>query len=244
VPQVPYCWVIAPAWIIGLDALSFAALAVQAGRVVAPAPQEPTTSTAQARLGDVMTLLRAKPELLVLLVVASLFNLAYGPVEVALPLFVSNTLHAGADLLGLYWAVFGLGAVAGALGAGAMRNLPLWPVLLWIIAGHGIAMLPFALPAPATVSLIGFGLAGVIYGPYNALSFNLFQDVTPAALLTAVLACRAALLLTATPAGAVIAGPVTTILGARHTLTGTGVTMIVIAAAAAAMPRRGVLTHR
>jgi MFS family permease len=235
---------IAPAWIIGLDALSFAALAIQAGRVVVPAPQQPTGATAQAKLGDVVALLRAKPELLVLLVVAALFNLAYGPIEVALPLFVSDTLHAGADLLGLYWAMFGLGAVAGALTVGVMQRLPLWPVLLWIVAGHGVAMLPFALPAPATVSLIGFGLAGVIYGPYNALSFNLFQDVTPAALLTTVLAFRAALLLTATPAGAIVAGPLTTILGPRHTLTGTGIAMIAIAGAAAAIPRRGILTHR
>jgi hypothetical protein len=108
--------------------------------------------------------------------------------------------------------------------------------------GHGLAMLPFGLPAPAAVSLVAFGLEGVIYGPYNALSFNLFQDVTPAEHITTVLAFRAALLLTATPLGTALAGPLTTVLGARQTLTGTGITMVLIAAAAAAMWQHGIHT--
>jgi predicted MFS family arabinose efflux permease len=229
--------VIAPAWVIGLDAVSFAVLAVQAGRVRPPENRAPATPAAEGRPASVLAVLRARRDLLVLLVVAALFNLAYGPVEVALPLFVSDTLHADADLLGLYWAAFGAGAVAGALAAGLVRGLSLWPVLLGIIAGHGVAMLPFGLPAPAAVSLVGFGLAGVIYGPYNALSFHLFQNVTPDEHLTAVLAFRAALLLTATPLGAALAGPLATVLGARQILAGTGLGMIVIAAAAAGYGR-------
>jgi MFS family permease len=241
--------VVAPAWVIGLDALSFAVLAVQAGHITAPAGRstapvksEPATAMAEGRPAGALTVLRARHDLLVLLVVAALFNFAYGPIEVALPLFVSDDLHAGPDLLGLYWATFGAGAVGGAFAAGLMRRLPLWPVLLGIIAGHGVAMLPFGLPAPAAASLVGFGLAGVIYGPYNALSFNLFQDVTPTEQLTTVLAFRAALLLTATPLGAALAGPLTATLGARQTLTATGIAMIVIAAGAATIWRHGIVT--
>ena len=54
--------------------------------------------------------------------------------------------------------------------------------------------------------MVGFGLGGLIYGPYNALSFTRFQDRTPAPWLTTVLAFRAAILLTASPIGAALAG--------------------------------------
>ena len=225
----------APAWIIGLDALSFVWLAVQAGRLAESDEEAPVTPPAEVRLLDGLTVLRGRPELLGLLTLTWLFNLAYGPIEVALPLFASDTLHVGADVLGLYWAAFGVGAVVGALFIGAVRKLPLWPVLLCIVAGHGLAMLPFGLHAPVAFSLVGFALGGLIYGPYSALSLNLFQDLTPAALLTTVLALRAAILLTAAPIGAALGGPLTEALGARRTLSGTGVAMIMLAACAATM---------
>ncbi|QMU78379.1 MFS transporter [Streptacidiphilus sp. PB12-B1b] len=235
---------ISPAWIIGLDALSFAALALQNVRLGEPDTPVPAGPAPDTRPGEGLRLLRARPELLGLLAVTWLFNLFYGPVEVALPLFVAQDLHAGAGALGLYWAAFGIGAVTGALAVGTLRNLPLWSVLLCIIAGHGLALLPFALHAPAVFSLGGFALAGVIYGPYSALTFNLFQDRTPAALLTTVLAVRASVLLTASPVGAALGGPLTTALGARQVLTGTGIAMIIVAACAAALRIRSTKRHQ
>ena len=51
--------------------------------------------------------------------------------------------------------------------------------MICIVAGHGVAMLPFALPVPAVVSLAGFALGGLIYGPYSALAFTRFQALDP-----------------------------------------------------------------
>jgi len=48
-------------------------------------------------------------------------------------------------------------------------------------------------------------------------------------MLTTVLALRGAVLLTAAPIGAVLAGPLTTALGPRHVLVDTGIAMIVLA---------------
>ncbi|MFG3053393.1 MFS transporter [Kitasatospora sp. NPDC048239] len=235
---------IAPAWIVGLDALSFAALALQSARLGEPDTPAPAGPAPDIRPGEGLRLLRARPELLGLLAVTWLFNLFYGPVEVALPLFVAQDLHAGAGALGLYWAAFGIGAVTGTLAVGTLRNLPLWPVLLCIIAGHGLAMLPFGLHAPAVFSLGGFALGGVVYGPYSALAFKLFQDHTPATLLTTVLALRASVLLTASPVGAALGGPLTTALGARQVLTGTGIAMIFVAACVAALRIRSTKRHQ
>jgi MFS family permease len=226
--------VISPAWIIGLDAATFALLALQTGSTSLPAASVPVPAAGQG-----LGILRRQPDLLALLVVTWLFNLAFGPVEVALPLFVTDDLHAGSELLGQYWAAFGIGAVAGALATGAARRLPLWPAMLAIIAGHGVGMLPFAFNHTAVPSLLGFAFAGLVYGPYSALSFTLLQDRAPADSLTTVLAARSAVLLTGSPLGAACGGFFVDQAGAPAVLTGCGALMILIAVSCALM-RAGV----
>jgi predicted MFS family arabinose efflux permease len=219
------------AWIIGLDAATFAVLALQTARTDLPAASNPVAAPRDRRRG--LGILRRQPDLLALLVVTWMFNLAFGPVEVALPLFVTDDLHAGPATLGEYWAAFGIGAVAGALALGTARRLPLWPAMLAIIAGHGIGMLPFAFTHTAFPSLIGFTFAGLVYGPYSALSYTLIQDRAPAGSLTTVLAARSAVLLTASPLGAASGGFLVDRTGAAAVLTGCGVLMILIAVVSA-----------
>lgn len=160
--------------------------------------------------------------------------------EVALPLHVTDDLHSGASLLGLYWTLFGLGAVVGGLAAGALSRLPLWPVTLGIVAGWGVMLVPFGLDVSAGVSLVCFGLGGMIYGPFTALSYTLFQDRTPAAWLTRVLAVRGAALLTAAPVGTALGGPLVAALGPRQVLAASGVATIALAAVAMATRGRGI----
>jgi predicted MFS family arabinose efflux permease len=221
---------ISPAWIIGLDAATFAVLALQTGRTSLPAA---ATVPAAGDTRHGLSILRRQPDLLALLVVTWLFNLAFGPVEVALPLFITDDLQAGPELLGQYWAAFGIGAVVGALALGVARRLPLWPAMLAIIAGHGLGMLPFAVTDAALPSLIGFAFAGLVYGPYSALSFTVLQDRAPAEALTTVLAARSAVLLTASPLGAAAGGFLVDRTSAPAVLTGSGGLMILIAAVAA-----------
>ncbi|MEU7731427.1 MFS transporter [Streptomyces sp. NPDC040724] len=233
--------VISPAWLIGLDALSFALLAAQVGRVrgaSGEAGQDGGPGTAPVdtdRSAAGMHLLRKQPELLGVLALTWFFNFLYGPAEVALPLHVTDDLHAGAGLLGLYWALFGAGAVLGGLAAGALRRFPLWPVTLTIVAGWGLALVPFGLGAPAAVTLACFTLGGLIYGPFTALSYTLFQDRTPAAWLTTVLAARSAALLTAGPVGTALGGPLIAVMGPRGVLAASGVATVVLALVAAVM---------
>ncbi|MYS22894.1 Predicted arabinose efflux permease, MFS family [Streptomyces sp. DvalAA-14] len=232
--------VLSPVWIIGLDAATFAALAVRAGRTTLPPPSGagpaagPSAGPAAgpAAAGGTqqgLRILRRRPELLGLLVVTWLFNLAFGPVEVALPVFISGPLGAGSGLLGAYWAAFGVGAVLGALALGAARRLPLWPVMLGIIAGHGLGLLPFAVPHTALPSLIGFAFAGLTYGPYSALSFTLIQERAPAEALTAVLAANNAVLLTASPLGAAFGGFLLDRSSAAAVIVGCGALMVLMA---------------
>lgn len=231
---------ISPAWIIGIDALSFAVLAVQVGRLGGAAEGVATAGPVDTgRSAAGLQLLRRQPELLGVLALTWFFNFLYGPVEVALPLHVTGDLHSGAGLLGLYWSLFGVGAVVGGLTAGALRKLPLWPVTLGIVAGWGVMLIPFGLGAPVGVSLVCFALGGMIYGPFTALSYTLFQDRTPTAWLTTVLAARGAALLTASPVGTALGGPLVAAMGPRQVLAASGAATLVLAAVGIMVRLRG-----
>ncbi|MBP0457000.1 MFS transporter [Streptomyces bomunensis] len=227
--------VVSPAWIIGLDAMSFALLAVQVGRLSGVKAVAAAASVGARRSATGLRLLRSQPELLGILALTWLFNFLYGPVEVALPLHVTDDLHSGASLLGLYWTLFGVGAVLGGLAAGALSKLPHWPVTLGIVAGWGLMLVPFGLGVSTGISLVCFGLGGMIYGPFTALSFTLLQNRTPEAWLTTVLAVRGAALLTASPVGTALGGPLSAAMGPRQVLAASGIATITVAVVATAV---------
>ncbi|AUH42751.1 MFS transporter [Streptomyces sp. CMB-StM0423] len=220
---------VSPAWIIGLDALTYAVLAVQTARL-GPGGEERPDAAAARPAGRGLRLLATQRELLAILVLTWLFFALYGPVEVALPLYVTGALDGDAGLLGLFWTAFGVGAVAGGLTVGALRRLPLWPVTLGIVAGWGATLLlPYGLGAGTAAAMACFALGGAVYGPYPALSFTLFQNRTPRGWLTTVLAARGAVLLTSTPVGAALGGPLVAAFGARAVLAGSGAATVGVA---------------
>ena len=219
------------ALVLGLDALTYVFLAALVARTRLPeSGHVDPVDQAAARGG--LALLRSHPELLGLLTITWFFNLLYGPVEVALPLHVTDDLHAPGTLLGLYWTLFGVGAVLGALAVGTLRQLPLWPVMIAIVIGWGLTLLPFGLGAPTAVTVACFTLGGAIYGPFVALSVTLMQTKSPPQHLAAMLAARGAALLTASPLGTALGGPLTAALGPRATLGGSGLATVALGAVA------------
>ena len=229
---------ISAAYVLGVDALSYAFLAVLVARTRLPeagpeAGPESVVDRAAARGG--FAVLRTYPELLGLLTLTWFFNLLYGPVEVALPLHVTQDLHAPGTLLGIYWMLFGIGAVIGGLAVGALRQLPLWPVTIAIVVAWGVLLLPFGFDVPTVVTVACFTLGGAVYGPFVALSVTLVQATSPPQHLAAMLAARSAALLTASPLGTALGGPLTNALGPRATLGGSGLATVVLGAVAAVL---------
>ena len=134
------------------------------------------------------------------------FFFLYGPVEVALPVYVAVDLRAPAGLLGAYWTTFGVGALAATLITGTIRGRNMRRITLLIVAGWGACLLPFAF-APIPVTLAAFAIGGLIYGPFIPLTYALFQSSTTAANLPSVLAARSAVVMVSTPLGTAIGGP-------------------------------------
>ena len=222
---------VSPALVIGLDALTYLFLAGLVARTRLPEARDVApVDEAAARSG--LALLRSHPELVGLLALTWFFNFLYGPVEVALPLHVTEDLRAPGAVLGLYWALFGAGAVLGGLAVGTLQKLPLWPLTVAIVVGWGLCLLPFGFDAPTAVTMACFALGGAIYGPFVALSVTLMQAKSPPQHLAAMLAARSAVLLTAMPLGAALGGPLTLALGPRATLAVSGLATLALGAAA------------
>jgi predicted MFS family arabinose efflux permease len=207
-----------PALPVAADAGSFAILAVATATVRGqPRSAGPADAGQPDRARGFAAIARSRA-LTGLLALTVVYFFLYGPVEVALPLYVTGRLHGSAGLLGLFWTVFGIGATAGSIVAGLTRRLPVWPFLMAAVIGWGAALAPLgvlALPVPA---LACFAVGGLLYAPYPALSATLFQRESPPELLSQVLAARGALTLLATPLGTALGGPLTAWLGAQRTL--------------------------
>jgi predicted MFS family arabinose efflux permease len=226
---------VSAAYVLGVDALTYVFLAVLVARMRLRADHEQVAPVDGAAARGGFAVLRSYPELLGLLALTWFFNLLYGPVEVALPLHITDDLHASATLLGTYWMLFGIGAVVGGLAVGALRRLPLWPVAVGIVIAWGLALLPFGFHVPTAVTLAGFTLGGAIYGPFVAISVTLMQAKAPPHHLAAMLAARSAALLTASPIGTALGGPLTTALGPRRTLGGSALTTVLLGLIAAGL---------
>jgi hypothetical protein len=227
---------IGPGWVIAADAASFALLAVTcfsvSGRRPGTAAGNPTpvgtaTSGIRAILGN--------RRLSGVVVVTCAFFFLYGPVEVALPIHIAQEIHGSAALLGTFWAVFGAGAIAGGLAAGLLRHQPLWRVVAAIIIGWGAALLPLGLTDSVVPGLIGFAVGGLIYGPFNAISTELFQRSSPPHLLSRVLAIRTALTTPSTALGTLIGGPIVVAIGGRPTLLASALLTIALGVVVAAV---------
>jgi MFS family permease len=207
----------------------------QPGPHAQPLAGEPRAATDRPAIRSGWSVIRASRTLLGLQALTFVFYALYGPVEVALPVHVATDLHGSAALLGLFWASYAVGAVLGSLAAPYLRRWPVWPTMIAIVAGWGLALTPLGLGAPLGISFACFAVGGVIYAPYTSISVAVFQDASPAGALAPVLASRAALVIVSTPLGTALGGPLVATLGARGTLLASALATLALAAVALAL---------
>jgi hypothetical protein len=214
--------------VIGLDALTFGTMAL-IYRLAIPTKMRrkrvPRTASRSAGFGAI----GRSPMLGVFITVSFLFFLCFGPVSVALPVYVSEDLGASAAVLAGYFTAFGIGGFLGAFGAGYLRRWPMLWTSLMSVLGVGVLLLPLGTPIPTVVAWISFGVAGLFWGPFPSTTTAYFQHTAPSEDLAAVLAARSALQAFALPAGALLAAPVIAVLGAQKTLLLSGGLIITVA---------------
>ncbi|MEU3454994.1 MFS transporter [Micromonospora sp. NPDC006766] len=231
-------WV-GPVWVIAIDAATFAVLALTY-RLAVPAERNTgPTNTATSRTAG-FGIIRHNRSLLGLLALAFGFFLLFGPFYVAMPILITEDLHASATTLGLYYTAFGAGSLLGGLATGYLHRWQLWPTTIGIVIGFGVAMLPLGLDTPVGLSLPAFALAGLIWAPYMSTSMALFQRTTTTKRPQA-LAANSAVTVLAVPLGTMLGGPLTAGIGARQTLllcAAATIALGVVAAGLALLPHK------
>jgi Major Facilitator Superfamily len=225
---------VSPGWLLLLDAVSFAVLGGAAWLTRTNAGATETPVDLQAAESGFRRLRRR--DLLSLTAVTWVFFFLYGPVEVALPVYVARDIGGSAQLLAAYWTAFGVGALASNLLTGALRAGNMRRIALLIVAGWGACLLPFV-GAPIPVTLAFFGIGGAVYGPFVPLTYALFQSATSTESLPAVLAARSAVLMVSTPVGTALGGPIVVALGGAGTLVASGIATVLLALAGSVLWR-------
>jgi MFS family permease len=207
--------------VLWLDAATFAASAgVVALAVPDLAGALPTaTEPYRAALAAGLRYLRRERLLLALAVSLGLLNLVLNPLfAVVLPVYARDEL-ASPPALGLMLGFVGIGALAGAVGYGAvghrfsrrrtwLASFLLIPLAYWVLV-----------PAPPLAVLLpALALAGLAKGPIGPIALTVRQERIPPELRGRVLGASSAIALATAPLGVAIAGFLVESAGFRPTV--------------------------
>ncbi|MFJ3670554.1 MFS transporter [Streptomyces sp. NPDC090106] len=121
-------------------------------------------------------IMRRQPMAGRLLVVVFFFFFLYMPIEVALPLYVRDTLHSGASGLGLLWTALGVGTIVGAALVDRLRGLPQRPLLVVIIALWALCPIALAAVDGQAAAMVVFALGGLVWAPFTPVAYSFLQS--------------------------------------------------------------------
>jgi MFS transporter, DHA3 family, macrolide efflux protein len=194
-------------WALLIDAVSFllmGLLVLTLPTIVhAPRPEQAEGGKRWLGFGALFSL-RYVPALTLL---ALVFFFSYGPLEAALPVYSSQTLHADAGGYGLLWTGFGVGAFLGVITLTRFTRrwrpsiaLPLIAVL-W-----GALLCPLLFISQLVPAMIFLGLAGAVWAPYTPMETSLLQRLIPPEMRGQVFGTRLSLVVAAAPLGAALGG--------------------------------------
>ncbi len=173
------------------------------------APGEQHASILSQAWGGLLYVVRTNATLRGLAITLSTYNMAWGVLEIAIPVLVLNRLHEPAAAVGLIWGAMGAAGLVSALVSGRIksqgreRGLMLGAILVGTAA---MVALPFARSIfVVAAAIVVFGLSN---GPFDIALFTLRQRVTDPAWLGRAFAVSMALNFVGTPIGSAFAGPV------------------------------------
>lgn len=172
-------------------------------------PGEQHASILSQAWGGLLYVVRTNATLRGLAITLSAYNMAWGVLEIAIPVLVLNRLHQPAAAVGIIWGAMGAAGLVSALVSGRIksqgreRGLMLGAILVGTAA---MVALPFARSIfVVAAAIVVFGLSN---GPFDIALFTLRQRVTDPAWLGRAFAVSMALNFVGTPIGSALAGPV------------------------------------
>ena len=162
-----------------------------------------------------------------LTLLALVFFFSYGPLEAALPVYSSQTLHANANGYGLLWTGFGIGAFLGVMTLTRLSTRWRPSIALPLVAVFwGALLCPLLFFQQLVPAMIFLGLAGAAWAPYTPMETSLLQRLVPAEVRGQVFGARLALVVAAAPLGAALGGVLLQYLSAPLVIAISGVACI------------------
>lgn len=225
-----------------LNALSFLAVIVSLGamreREFFPVVRRASQAGVLADLVEGLAYARRTPRVwvaLAMLAVISTLGINFG---VMLPILVAQTLGAGAGVYGLITALFGLGALCGALFSASLGRAT-WPLVL--ASGAAFSVVEGALaPAHALTLVVPLLMAtGFAYTLYTAATNSMVQLAAPDALQGRVTGLYSWVFLGTGPLGALFSGWLSAVGGTERVFLVAGAGGLIATALAALAVRRG-----
>lgn len=206
-----------------VDAASYlcSALCVVRVRGREPKPQ-PAPGSSATRIVEGVRHVAGHPMLRAVAVAGAVTNLCVHMLVVMLPVLVTRTLGLSVAMLGLYFAIGGLGALLGATLAGRVGGWLGHGRALWIV-GVGLAPFGFLVPLAGDgvwlwLSAAGWFVTMLKIGVDNVIAVSFRQWMTPDGLLGRMNATFRCLLTGALAVGAGVAGLVGQFVGVRAVL--------------------------
>lgn len=206
--------------VLWIDAFSFAISAALIALLV-PASQ-PILQAGGRFVDEVMEgwrFLRRDRMLSTFLALAAVLNFVGAPLfAVVLPVYVKET-YDSPRALGIMIAGFGAGAVAGALGYGAIgHRFSRWLTNVVVLIIASAAFSAMVLLPPLAIAVVVLAVVGVATGTVNPLISTVLQERTPPDLRGRVFGTVSASAMVAAPAGMLLAGAASETIGIRAVL--------------------------
>jgi MFS family permease len=165
--------------------------------------------------------------ILLLLAIVSLVGFPY---TVLMPIFATDILHGGPNLLGFLMAASGIGALAGAAFLAARKSvLGLGRVIPLMAAVFGIGLVSFSFSRVVWLSLILMVVTGLGFMVQMATSNTLIQTIVDEDKRGRVMSFYTMAFMGTAPFGSLLAGSLADRIGAPHTLLIGGIGCVVAA---------------
>jgi MFS family permease len=135
------------------------------------------------------------------------FNLAYGQLEVSLPLFTHNELASSAVVLGSFWTTYFVGSLIGSAFSGLTLKGKRSGVIMAVMAmGWGLSFVPMLWVHSLWNTYISVALAGLLFGGYPPLARTTVQKLVPKEFMGRILGIRGSIIALGMPLGSFLGG--------------------------------------
>lgn len=160
---------------------------------------------------------------------ALLFLLAYGQLEVSLPLLTHNELARNAIVLGSFWTTYFIGSLVGSALSGLLPSGKRKGVIMALmVIGWGVSFVPMLWFHSLWLLYISLVLAGLLFGGYPPLARSAVQRMVPKEFMGRVLGIRGSIIALGAPVGSYLGGTFGKWFSASTLIGTTGLFVVII----------------